>query len=417
MFNDKKLLAAGALALLSILAAPFMLGMMAMGLGNDGSGGSGGIGIVDATACAETIDQIDGLTLPYKEGKLGHEEHLTNTNPSHYEGGDSKPVTFAGGGAFNPHMTEQERWYITSQWVGFDWTPTRDGLAPIAVNTKLYAKNAHKKVIVTSKETGKSVVTSIEESGPALYVTDRDGVNFGAPPEVYKALGTSDPYTKNPNDNKGRIVVAFAKDQNIPLGICQAKASGKTVVLDPGHGNNGGAISGCFEGGAEGEYKINLTLALKTEEKLKAKGVNVILTRRTNDSKICNSERPEIANKAKASLFFSFHHDGADSASPNGAYFVMGPKSDNAAIYDESRKASSLMLPIIIKGTEFKEAKMGPIYERGLSVYSHSEVPFALLEAGFSSNARDKQLINDPAHQEKVATAVANAIISYLNSK
>ncbi len=174
------------------------------------SAGSGG--------SVATVDSIEGIKIPYKNTKLGLEEHLTETKPKHYVGPDSKPLTFAGAGAYAPHTTDQEHWYFNEYWPtgGAGWE-----------------KIPHKKLLITSKETGKSVVVSAEEAGPAASVTARDGIGAGAPPEVFAALGLKDKgaaYDKSPKSDKNRITVAFVKDQ-------------KGATLGPADGS-GGSDSG-----------------------------------------------------------------------------------------------------------------------------------------------------------------------------
>lgn len=208
-------------ALFLIMLVVAFFGMMSGG----GTPKDAGAGTV--TSCGETVGTlVDGVYMAPSEGKLGHEQHLNNgLIGSHYEGPDSNPLTFAPGtGAFHPYSTDEERWYFNTQWGGFDWTPTRYHQAP-TIDRSPGAAEARKKVpdsklIITSIETKKSIVVSAQESGPALWVTDRDGINAGAPPEVYNYLGTSSAYTKDPNDIKGQIKIAFAKDQNAKLGPC-----------------------------------------------------------------------------------------------------------------------------------------------------------------------------------------------------
>jgi len=181
------------------------------------------------TACGPTVSTlVPGFEMVPKSGKLGREEHLNKTYPSHYSGSDSAPLKFAGDGAFAPHTTEQERYYINSQWKMFDWSGTgQQGQHDVRQINSTLARQArsrlpHSKIVIRSKETGRTMVVSAEESGPALWVTKRDGVNFGAPPEVYNYLGTTNPYTRNPNDGRGAIeVLGFAKDQSIKLGPCK----------------------------------------------------------------------------------------------------------------------------------------------------------------------------------------------------
>lgn len=171
-------------------------------------------------------DNINDIT--YISGKLGYEDHLTSTQPSHYVGSDSNPLKFAGDGAYSPHTTNRERYYINSQWKGFDWQPTlKKGVGPRLIYTKkasyIRSVTPHLRLIIKSTETGRTMAVSVEESGPAMWVTKRDGINFGAPPEVYHYLGGSSPYTADPNDGKGKIkVLGFINDnyKNNILGPC-----------------------------------------------------------------------------------------------------------------------------------------------------------------------------------------------------
>ncbi len=224
-------LAGCAFLLLTAVFVLFVGGLQAYAtlLTGSSSNKTAGGGLVASTACGEAVETlVAGVTmLPSTSGKLGHEEHLSNVKPSHYCGADSGDcAAIAGNGAFSPHTTEQERFYINSQWGGWDWTPTRNRKAPVLSHepgaSDARRAIAHAKLIVTITEPGvstKSMVTSAEESGPALWVTDRNGVNYGAPPEVYKYLGGSDPYG-SPGDGKSQINVGFAKDQSVPLGPC-----------------------------------------------------------------------------------------------------------------------------------------------------------------------------------------------------
>jgi hypothetical protein len=230
----------GLIALVGIMALVFLFvgAAYALALMASYNGGGSGSGDIINGACGtgklSLMDNYEMLYPGQSTAKLGHEEHLTNTNPSHFEGTDSNPLTFAGGGAFSPHTTDQEHWYINSLWGGWDWSTTSQAYrdshgghtkSPVALTTKegkeARAKVAHAKLIIVSKETGKSLVASAEESGPALYVGERDGVYYGAPPEVYRYLGTSDPYTGKPKDGKGEITVNFAEDQGVALGPCK----------------------------------------------------------------------------------------------------------------------------------------------------------------------------------------------------
>lgn len=201
-----------------------MVGIGAFALNNEGEmGGNTDSGTTATTACGTSIATlVPGFDmLKSQTGKLGHEEHLLDTEPTHYCGSDSGNCNAANHTGFvKPHTTDQERWYFNASWGGwldngraFDTTEGADEARKLI---------KHAKLIITSKETGKSMVVSAEEFGPNTSVTDRDGIWYGAPPEVYNYLGTSNPYTKNPTDGKGEITAGFAEDQsdNTKLGPC-----------------------------------------------------------------------------------------------------------------------------------------------------------------------------------------------------
>jgi hypothetical protein len=180
---------------------------------------------VSTTTCGQTVESlIPGVSMYSKGGKLGREQHLPT--PGHYIGADSKPTAFAAGGgagAFAPHTTEQERWYITSQWPYARFT-TRGVIGiPGSQAREIRKKIAHSRLVIRSVETGKTMVVSVEEAGPAGSVSARHGINYGGPPEVYHYLGfKTEPYDNNPSSNHGRIeVLGFAKDQKTKLGPCK----------------------------------------------------------------------------------------------------------------------------------------------------------------------------------------------------
>lgn len=109
----------------------------------------------------------------------------------------------AGGyGAFgSPASVSRERYYVNMRWgYGSDMT--------------LKSWYRHKKLIVTYKATGKSVVVSIEEYGPAAWTTRVAGLS----PEAMKAIGTEcndGGGEKGPSDV---ITYYWAGSQSLPLG-------------------------------------------------------------------------------------------------------------------------------------------------------------------------------------------------------
>src|SRR5262249_12144777 len=92
------------------------------------------------------------------------------------------------------------------------------------------------------------------------------------------------------------------------------------IVIDPGHGGHdpGAQARGVVEA------ELTLDVALRLEKLLqKAAGVDVLLTRRTDDF-IALQERTAIANREGADLFLSIHANANNSATAHGieTYFL-----------------------------------------------------------------------------------------------
>jgi N-acetylmuramoyl-L-alanine amidase len=79
---------------------------------------------------------------------------------------------------------------------------------------------------------------------------------------------------------------------------------GKTIVLDPGHASDPGAIGPT--GLTEAEANLGIALALRTE--LEKRGAKVVMTR-TGMSHVDLYDRPVIAKMADADLFVSIHNN------------------------------------------------------------------------------------------------------------
>jgi PKD repeat protein len=90
-----------------------------------------------------------------------------------------------------------------------------DGLVLHSTETT-YAQYGHKKVLITAPATGKSLIASIEESGPGI---NQYGTVAGAPPDVFVALGLYPRGDGWREPTKYTLNYEWA-DQNSQLGPC-----------------------------------------------------------------------------------------------------------------------------------------------------------------------------------------------------
>lgn len=178
------------------------------------------------------------------------------------------------------------------------------------------------------------------------------------------------------------------------------------VVIDPGHG---GSDSGAV--GPTGIYEktINLAVALKTGAILKSKGIDVVYTRSTDVLPWGNigesgdlKARVAIANSSNADYFISIHSNSAESLNAYGT-----------ETYSYTSNGDGAKLAQMIQSELVKSLSS---YDRGVKtanfyVIKNTDMPAALAELGFISNANEEKLLNSSDYQNKAAQAISSGIL------
>ncbi len=208
-------------------------------------------------------------------------------------------------------------------------------------------------------------------------------------------------------------------------------AQGKVVVIDPGHqvrANSGqepvgpgssetkAKVSSGTAGTVTGisESELVLTIGLKLRDSLEANGIEVVMTRTSQNVDISNIERAQIANNAGADLFVRIHADGSDNAATAGIH-VLYPASIKGWTDDiagASKQAASLAQRELIAATGAKDR--GIDARDDMTGFNWSDVPVILPEIGFMSNAAEDRLLASGAYQDKIVQGLTRAILSYL---
>lgn len=182
-----------------------------------------------------------------------------------------------------------------------------------------------------------------------------------------------------------------------------SEISGKTVVIDPGHGGKDPGATGC-----SGAYEKTTTLMIAQllEERLMDAGYQVIMTR-DKDEYIGLEERVQIANDEMADLFISIHHNSMDNNPvPNG----IGTYYYRNYISEETLTAATAIQQGLIQETGLFNRKTIP---SGLYVVRHTLMPAVLVELGFMSNSEEEQLILSPEFHEQSAEGIYQGIEKY----
>ena len=174
------------------------------------------------------------------------------------------------------------------------------------------------------------------------------------------------------------------------------------VFIDPGHGgyDNGAVKNGVYED------EINLQISKKIEAKLKARGVQVKMSR-YNDTYLSLTERTRMANNEGSDVFVSIHQNSAESPSANGIEtFYYSPRTDSKELANDIQND-------IINATD--------AYNRGIktanfAVIKTAQMSSSLVECGFISNPTEAQNLSSSSYQDKVAEGIVNGIMDYLNN-
>jgi N-acetylmuramoyl-L-alanine amidase len=208
-------------------------------------------------------------------------------------------------------------------------------------------------------------------------------------------------------------------------------SSGLVVVIDPGHqaqanldlepiGPGSSQQKAKVSSGTAGvvtgipESRFNLTVGLKLRDSLAAHGITVVMTRTTQNVDISNIERAQIANQAGADLFVRIHADGNSNSAVNGIHVlypasIAGWTDDIAA---ESKRAAVLAQNALIAATGATDR--GIDARSDMTGFNWSDVPVIIPELGFMTNPTEDRLLATSAYQDKLVSALTQAILAFL---
>ncbi|MDR3600531.1 MAG: N-acetylmuramoyl-L-alanine amidase [Desulfosporosinus sp.] len=201
----------------------------------------------------------------------------------------------------------------------------------------------------------------------------------------------------------------------VPATVADSVLTGKTIVIDPGHGTpDTGAIgpSGTME-------KDNtLAIALILESDLQADGANVIMTRTIDNSPASADfttmndlqDRVDVANNAKADIFVSIHNNSFTNPAVSGTatyYSSDNPQSD------KSQQLADNVQDELIKylGTSDRGVNEAPFY-----VIKNTNMPAILTESAFISNPDEEKKLASADFRQSIATAIVSGITDFFNN-
>lgn len=184
---------------------------------------------------------------------------------------------------------------------------------------------------------------------------------------------------------------------------------GKIIVVDPGHGGKDpGTISGDIY-----EKNLNLQISLELEKELNKLGATVLLTREGDyDLSSANAiwrkksdfdNRIKYINESGANLYLSIHLNYLEDSKYSGIQVFGTSNNINLAKVVQENLNKSLK--------SNRKAKLIPV---STYMYSKLKPEGLLIECGFLSNKKERNLLVTSEYQKKVASEIATSITKIL---
>lgn len=200
---------------------------------------------------------------------------------------------------------------------------------------------------------------------------------------------------------------------SVPVG----SLSGRTILVDPGHGGYDGGAR-CRDSGTW-EKVLNLAVALAVEKSLTERGATVLMTRRT-DMDLCDETQPvnvtkkrqdmqrrvDMAVEGQADMVLSIHMNEYRLRSESG------PQVFYRAGCDSGRLLAGVMQEALIshlQPAKERQALAGDYFILQL------DVPSVLVECGFISNAAEEKKLLNEEYQAMLGIAIADAVEEYFH--
>ena len=268
-------------------------------------------------------------------------------------------------------------------------------------------------------------------SAPAPRITPSTSVASAPPPRV--SPSAAPPPVRRPPVNK--------------------PPARKLVVIDAGHGGPDRGMTGPI--GTTPwftEKDVTLSVAMKLATVLRARGVDVLMTR-TTDTLIALSDRGRIANSNHGDVFISVHCNAPGSNTAAGArehgfetYFLAEAKTEDERRVQDMENESvkfetganapkgdplSFIITDMAQNEHLRESSdlaqtiqqglidvhPGPnrgVQQANFAVLRGSYMPAVLIEIGFGSNQSEATYLSDQSNQRALARNIAESVVAYL---
>jgi len=193
------------------------------------------------------------------------------------------------------------------------------------------------------------------------------------------------------------------------------------VVIDAGHGGHDSGAVGHF--GREKDYALDTARRLRDE--LDERGFKTVMTRET-DVFLTLGQRAAIANAQSDAIFISIHFNSSGGRTAIGIEtFALHPEEErpsddgggslNTLLSGNLRISENVALATAVHAHVVRDLQSA---DRGVkrarfNVLRGIAMPAILFEGGFVTNRAEARVIHDPAHRQRMAESIAEAVVNF----
>ncbi len=221
--------------------------------------------------------------------------------------------------------------------------------------------------------------------------------------------------------------------------VLPLRASGWTIVIDPGHGGEDAGVTG---GAGTKEKDIALAVGRRLKSAIESRlGYHVVMTRE-DDRLIAVADRTALANNNKADLFISLHANASFRPAVAGAAVYVAAFEDSAT---PAAGHAPVKLPVV--GGGFRDIELVPwnlaqirhkeqstgfaglvidqfrdripvaaqaVDAMALRVLESANMPAILIELGYLTNETQEKLLATSDFQGTAAQSIVEAIVHFV---
>lgn len=179
------------------------------------------------------------------------------------------------------------------------------------------------------------------------------------------------------------------------------------IFVDAGHG---GTDPGAVGNGVT-EQSVNLSVARRLANLLRAGGYEVMEYRTTTTENVLPGKSADLTNRARmannwgADYFISIHTNSSPNPAANGV---------EAYVYRLGGRAEALSESILRSFVARLGSKNNGVRAANFAVLRQTNMPAVLVELGYLSNPTEALNLNSSAWQTAAAEAIYNGIFNYV---